>query len=139
MLPDQLQSKQVVLDSIEQVFISKKDQIERLLTGEEFSISECREKFRMSFIKTAYQLCLKRFEQLVPSSNGGRFPFDGSTDKSFYSLPIVDRAVIFMKTKMKLEIHYIEMLTELSRYEVMTILSRARENLLADYHSRGSI
>lgn len=124
-IQDDLQATQITIDAFTGYSWEEKDQIEELMDSLDYGETQ-RAIFNMelALYKIIYQLAIKRDKQLnIESEKSGQ-------NRAFFSLPILDRALLFLKYKTVLEIEDIETILNLKRHEVINYLNLAKRSFL---------
>ncbi len=126
LIPDQLQARQIVVDSLELIFNKQANLMGELLECES-SEEEKRliRNLRAQYFKSILELGRKRFPQVEVSLGKNDYEI-------FYSLPLDARAVTYLKTSLKFNFNDIESITGLDRYAIMTNLAQSRNYLLKE-------
>lgn len=124
-IQDDLQATQITIDAFTGYSWEEKEKIEELLECEDYSEGQkLLFNIELSYYKIIYQLAVKRQKQLNHSIK------DSGQNGDFFALPILDRAILFLKYKTKLDIIDIENILNLKRYEVINYLNLAKRSIL---------
>ena len=128
-LPDDLQSQQIVVDAVCVYVIRKKNLIEKIATscsGDETAILLF--ETRKYLYREIYKLAKKRQVQLGKSVN-----YEGDSDFApFYLLDIIQRVVLFLKHKTNFELNDIADILDLKEMDVIVALQTARKKLIGN-------
>lgn len=130
LIPDQLQARQIVLDSIDLVFNGDKDLIDEILFGDDSDIDQLKIKLRKVLLKHCFNLSSKRIDHLKTGIGINMMDQQVQANREFYELSFIERSVLFLKVKLKLDFDSIQEITNLDRYEVMTFIGKARDSLI---------
>ncbi len=114
-MSDDLQAQQVVIDSFAALLIKRPNLLESIVT----------EELRMAWYSEVYKLGRKRVIQLGSQDN---FEYEEQYIP-FYLMDINARVILYLKDKCKFSFQEIIQVTNLKRYEIITLLNSSREQI----------
>lgn len=121
LIPDALQARQIVIDAFEKLHLEGK-------LGEYLELNRPgKSKLKIALLKSAYELSIKRAQHLFNGIEGSE---EVKNFGEFYRLEFAERAIVWLKVRLKLDFSSIQEITDLDRYEVMTFIARARDSLI---------
>jgi len=124
LIPDDLQAGQLVVDSIQNFLISKKDNVEKLFEARDKDLAKELMPIKRSLLKLVFELAKKRYHQIKLSIANE----DGVND--FYSLEFDEKAVLFLREKLKLSLEEIAIVSGKNLSEVHAYLYSARVKMI---------
>ena len=120
LIPDDLQASQLIVDAIANVLIDRRELIDRILKNEKVETEKT--ELNHYLYRAIYLLARKRFHQIKSSMNLNNL-------EAFYHLELDERALLFLKHKMKWSKDQMNFVTTLSSEEIVSILTKSRMNL----------
>lgn len=130
-MPDELQAQQIALDALD-LLMNREDKLMRDIVFAQAKPVELLRKLTIKYYASVYEIGSKRFDQI---RGGIEIKVDRSQG-SFYALGINERAVMFAKMILRLELNEIEQITQHTRYEILSILNQSREYLISNNSGR---
>jgi len=124
LVPDDLQASQLMIDSVQSFLIQKKVFIDKILDAKNKINQAHFEELKMSLLKIIFELSKKRYQQLKMSLKVVE------QESSFFSLDFEEKAVLYLRDKMQMELIEIEYLTGLNKPELMAFLYSARMKIV---------
>lgn len=126
LIPDDLQAGQLVSDALAAVVFESKVFFERIV-GTEKADQQQLEQFRSLLISHIYFLGKKRYQHIKLSlaREVDRSPFG-----QFAHLEVDERAVLFLRHKLKMDLKQIESVTLLEAHELLMKLNSGRSKLI---------
>ncbi len=122
LIPDDLQASQLIVDGLSYVLMNKRSIFDRLINkSQNFSIEL--DDFKMNLYKAIYEIAQKRFLQI-------RTSVETKDLDNFYSLEFDERAVIFLRQKLKFSHNDICFTVSLGKDDLMKIATQARNKLV---------
>ena len=132
LVPEEVQARQIALDALQLVLNEDKSFSNDMV----FTMPEDAERVQQELIsryfRSVYRLGLKRFDHL---KNGIEIKVDRS-EGSFYALGVQERAILFLKSRLKFNLDEIEFIMEVDRYQVLLLLNQSREYLVRNKEGR---
>lgn len=127
LVPDDLQAQQIVIDAMAAFVVEGKS----IVVAYERAQDEEMRKVMMSeakkqLMRNMFQIGKRRCEQLTALCQ------DVNKFRTFYKLPVLERAVLFLKHKALADFSDIEFVTGVERLEIISRLNYAREELVAN-------
>ncbi len=124
LVPDDLQASQLMIDGVQSFLVQKKAFIDKILFAKNKSSISQFEEVKLCILKIIFELSKKRYQQLkmsfqVVELKGG-----------FFSLDFEEKAVLYLKDKVHLELTEIEYLTGLNKPELIASLYSARMKMV---------
>lgn len=123
LIPDDLQASQLIVDAIANVLIDRRELIDRILKSEKAEAEKI--ELKNFLFRAIYLLARKRFHQIKSSMNLHNL-------EAFYHLELDERALLFLKHKMKWGKDQMNFVTTLGSEEIVSILTKSRMNLSRD-------
>ncbi len=117
LIPDELQSRQLVIDSISKVFIEHRGTVKD------------KSRIKLLIYKTAFLLAKKRAYQLDGLLIDNE-EIEVSWKRFYERLPIERRAVMYLDMKLRMSVEEIMEVTELPRFEVIEKIYGSRDLLI---------
>lgn len=131
LVPDELQAQQIALDALD-LLMNREDKLMRDIVFAQEKPRVLLRQLTIKYYASVFEIGSKRFEQI---KGGIEIKVDRSAG-SFYALGLGERAVMFAKMILKLDLNEIEQITQHTRYEILSILNQSREYLLSNNAGR---
>ncbi len=126
LLPDELQSKQLVIDSFSKIIMENQD----LISSIEEEESSSKKQLMLLLFSQAFKLAKKRAYQLEGLLVDNDL-IDESNRTFYESLNFEQRAVLFLSMQMNFSIENIMEIIRKKRFEVVELLHLSRNKLVA--------
>jgi len=127
LIPDDLQATQLMIDAVGSFMIQNKFKIEKWISKDRLNNLDHQslmDDIKNSLLKLLFEISKKRINQLKLSLS------HPEEDHSFFQLEFNDKAVLYLKEKGQLDLNQIELVTSLTRSEVLAHLYSARLQLI---------
>ena len=136
LVPEVLQAEQICLDVLELLGLRERRLMRELAQAP--SNKQCPsliKQLQISALGYAWGLGVKRFGQLKDGLRVG----NGDFQEAFYLLGVIERGVLFLKMRLKLNLSDIEFISGHNRYEILSSLARSRDHLLQAGQGRSMV
>jgi predicted DNA-binding protein (UPF0251 family) len=120
LIPDDLQASQLMIDCVQSFIIQKRPMIERMTLTKNKMVRNLLDETKSHLFQILCELAKKRYQQLkmsfsVVEQSGG-----------FFALEFDEKAVLYLKDKVAMDLEQIEFITGLTRAELLAKLYSAR-------------
>ena len=135
LVPEGLQAEQICLDALELLMVEDKKIMDQIVFSSPQQATRLLQQLRRSYFKHICYLGVKRFGHLKGS-------LEVKVDRAkgaFFTLGVLQRGVLLLKTRLKFDLSDIEFITDCDRYEVLSHLAMARDGLLQASQGRSVI
>ena len=132
LVPEGLQAEQICLDALELLMVEEKKMMDQIVFSSPQEAPQLLQQLRRNYFKHICYLGVKRFDHLKGSLEVKAHRPQGD----FFTLSVLQRGVLFLKTRLKFDLGDIEFITGSDRYEVLSHLAKARDGLLQTSQGR---
>ena len=127
LVPEILQSEQICLDAAELLLLKEAWILEELLEVEsQHEESRLLRELKKHYFKHVWELGVKRFDQL----KGSLEVAEDYPKELFFNLGALERGILFLKVRSKFNLDDIEFISGCDRYEILSYLTKSRNDLL---------
>lgn len=127
LVPDDLQAQQIVIDAVAAFVVDGKSIVVSYERAEDEEMRKViMTEAKKQLMRNMFQIGKRRCEQLSALCQ------DVNKFQTFYKLPVLERAVLFLKHKVLADFSDIEFVTGVERLEIISRLNYAREELVAN-------
>ena len=127
LIPDELQSRQIVYDSFSILFLENKDRFQSVLKSNEYQFFLENNDWQLGVYKTVYDTGVKRFDHIKETID---FTELAPYTKFYEFLEVSERGIIFLKHKGHFKLSEISYITNIPLLKVISNIYRIRLKLL---------
>ncbi|MCY4644441.1 MAG: hypothetical protein OXB88_07465 [Bacteriovoracales bacterium] len=132
LVPETLQAEQICLDSLELLALKERKLMMRLAHTKSQNTQPLWDQLKKNHLKYVWILGIKRFTQL----KGNTETWHEKPDEFFFTQNVLERGILFLKTRLRLSLSDIEFITDCDRYKILSYLCKSRDDLLWESHKR---